>query len=110
MQIKELFTKQLDRPINGVVKAEQLDEQIIWTELDEYVVTRELDRHLRHFFETYLPGVTHPDDPSVAGKIGIWVSGYFGSGKSHFIKILSYLLGNQRAVHGEQSQGGIALC
>lgn len=49
MQIRELFTKQLDRPINGVVKAEQLDEQIIWTELDEYVVTRELDRHLRHF-------------------------------------------------------------
>ena len=45
MQIKELFTKQLDRPINGVVKAEQLDEQIIWTELDEYVVTRELQRH-----------------------------------------------------------------
>lgn len=107
MQIKELFTKQLDRPINGVVKAEQLDEQIIWTELDEYVVTRELDRHLRHFFETYLPGVTHPDDPSVAGKIGIWVSGYFGSGKSHFIKILSYLLGNQRAVHGEQSKAAI---
>ena len=63
MQIRELFTKQLDRPINGVVKAEQLDEQIIWTELDEYVVTRELDRHLRHFFETYLPGVSHPDDP-----------------------------------------------
>ncbi|WP_241660671.1 BREX system P-loop protein BrxC, partial [Aeromonas salmonicida] len=107
MQIKELFTKQLDRQINGVEKAEQLDEQIIWTELDEYVVTRELDRHLRHFFETYLPGVTHPDDPSVAGKIGIWVSGYFGSGKSHFIKILSYLLGNQRAVHGEQSKAAI---
>lgn len=107
MQIKELFTKKLDRPINGVVKAEQLDEQIIWTELDEYVVTRELDRHLRHFFETYLPGVTHPDDPSVAGKIGIWVSGYFGSGKSHFIKILSYLLSNQKAVHGEQIKTAI---
>jgi hypothetical protein len=104
MQIRELFTKQLDRPINGVVKAEQLDEQIIWTELDEYVVTRELDRHLRHFFETYLPGVSHPDDPSVAGKIGIWVSGYFGSGKSHFIKILSYLLGNQKAVNDGQTK------
>lgn len=107
MQIRELFTKQLDRPINGVVKAEQLDEQIIWTELDEYVVTRELDRHLRHFFETYLPGVSHPDDPSVAGKIGIWVSGYFGSGKSHFIKILSYLLGNQKAVHDGQTKAAI---
>lgn len=45
MQIRELFTKPLDRNINGVVKAEQLDEQSIWSELDEYVVTRELDRH-----------------------------------------------------------------
>lgn len=107
MQIRELFTKQLDRPINGVVKAEQLDEQIIWTELDEYVVTRELDRHLRHFFETYLPGVSHPDDPNVAGKIGIWVSGYFGSGKSHFIKILSYLLDNKKAVNNGQTKAAI---
>ena len=47
MQIRELFTKPLDRNINGVVKAEQLDEQSIWSELDEYVVTRELDRHFR---------------------------------------------------------------
>ena len=39
MQIRELFTKPLDRNINGVVKAEQLDEQSIWSELDEYVVT-----------------------------------------------------------------------
>ena len=75
MQIRELFTKPLDRNINGVVKAEQLDEQSIWSELDEYVVTRELDRHFRHFFETYLPAITAPDDPSFAGRIGIWVSG-----------------------------------
>ncbi|WP_413734964.1 BREX system P-loop protein BrxC [Shewanella sp. BJSY2023SW005] len=107
MQLKDLFTKQLDRPINGVVKADQLDEQIIWSELDEYVVTRELDRHLRHFFETYLPGISAPDDPSVAGKIGIWVSGYFGSGKSHFIKILSYLLGNQKAVNAGETRTAI---
>lgn len=107
MLLKELFTKQLDRPINGVVKADQLDESIVWSELDEYVVTRELDRHFRNFFETYLPGIANPDDPSVSGKIGIWVSGYFGSGKSHFIKILSYLLGNQKAVNGSDTRTAI---
>ena len=107
MQIRELFTKPLDRNINGVVKAEQLDEQSIWSELDEYVVTRELDRHFRHFFETYLPAITAPDDPSFAGRIGIWVSGYFGSGKSHFIKILSYLLGNCQASSNGQTRAAI---
>ena len=107
MQIRELFTKPLDRNINGVVKAEQLDEQSIWSELDEYVVTRELNRHFRHFFETYLPAITAPDDPSFAGRIGIWVSGYFGSGKSHFIKILSYLLGNCQASSNGQTCAAI---
>ena len=107
MQLKDLFNKELDRPINGVVKADQLDEQIVWSELDEYVVTRELDRHLRRFFESYLPGIANPDDPAVAGKIGIWVSGYFGSGKSHFIKILSYLLGNQKAVNKGETRAAI---
>ncbi|MGL5908133.1 MAG: BREX system P-loop protein BrxC [Shewanella sp.] len=107
MQVKELFSKQLDRSINGVVKADQLNEQIIWSELDEYVVTRELDKHFRHFFENYLPGVNNPDDPSVAGKVGIWVSGFFGSGKSHFIKILSYLLSNQHASNADSSKSAI---
>jgi len=69
MQIKELFTKSLDRNINGVVKAEQLDKPIIWSELDEYVVTKELDRHFRHFFETYLPAITSPDDLTFAGGL-----------------------------------------
>lgn len=107
MQIKELFTKSLDRNINGVVKAEQLDKPIIWSELDEYVVTKELDRHFRHFFETYLPAITSPDDLTFAGRIGIWVSGYFGSGKSHFIKILSYLLSNYQAEFNGQTKPAI---
>lgn len=107
MLIRELFTKPLDRNINGVVKAEQLDQQIIWSELDEYVVTRELDRHFRRFFETYLPAITAPDDPAFAGQIGIWVSGYFGSGKSHFLKILSYLLSNRLAESNGQSMPAI---
>ena len=104
MIIEDIFSKQLTRDINGVVKAEQVDNDSVYVELDEYVITQELDRHFRHFFETYIPAVKNRN-PAVASKIGVWVSGFFGSGKSHFIKILAYLLEN-RAVekNGETHQ------
>ncbi len=104
MRIEHLFHKDIFRPINGVVKADQLDEASVWQELDEFVVTRELDQHLRKFFSTYCDALDHSHDPDVAGKIGVWVSGFFGSGKSHFIKVLSYLLQNQTHTHNGQSR------
>ena len=105
MQIKEIFEKDISRPINGVVKADQLDEAIVWQELDEYVITRELDQHLRKFLSAYLAAVDSVHDPVLASRIGVWVSGFFGSGKSHFIKILSYLLGNRKAVNPDTASG-----
>ena len=95
MNIEALFEKPIARNINGVIKADQTDSDSVWQELDEYVITRELDIHLRGFFEAYLNAIDHPNDPSISGKVGVWVSGFFGSGKSHFIKILSYLLENR---------------
>src|SRR5206468_1268129 len=94
MKIQNLFKRDIFRPINGVVKADQLDESSVWQELDEFVVTKELDQHLRKFVAAYVDAIKNPSDPDIAGKIGVWVSGFFGSGKSHFIKILSYLLKN----------------
>ena len=104
MIVEELFEKPLVRDINGVVKAEQLDSHVIYTELDEYVVTKELDRHFRHFLENYVSAIHNPNDPSIAGKVGVWVSGFFGSGKSHFIKILSYLLENLEATDKNEAK------
>ena len=101
MQIKEIFKKDISRPINGVVKADQLDESVVWQELDEYVVTRELDQHIRKFLSAYLESVDTHKDPTITGRMGVWVSGFFGSGKSHFIKILSYLLGNRNTINPE---------
>ena len=101
MKIKDLFERPIDRSINGVIKAEQFDAESVWQELEEYVVTKELDVHLRKFFEAYLNAIDNARDPDVASKVGVWVSGFFGSGKSHFIKILSYLLENR-----EVSKGG----
>lgn len=106
MIIEDIFSKQLTRDINGVVKAEQVDNDSIYVELDEYVITQELDRHFRRFFETYIPAVKNRN-PAVANKIGVWVSGFFGSGKSHFIKILAYLLENRAAEKNGQSRHAI---
>ena len=98
MKIKELFTKPIDRPINGVIKADQRDAESIWQELDEYVVTKQLTEYFRRFFDAFLAAADSPKDPVVTSRMGVWVSGFFGSGKSHFIKILSYLLENIEAI------------
>jgi len=104
MHIKSIFAKNLFRPINGVVKADQQDDSVVWQELEEYVVTKELDRHFVRFFDTYLSAMDNPNDPAIAARMGVWVSGFFGSGKSHFLKILSYLLGNCEARNPESNQ------
>ncbi|MDD5403801.1 MAG: BREX system P-loop protein BrxC [Sulfuricella sp.] len=98
MKIRELFVKPIDRPINGVIKADQRDAESIWQELDEYVVTKQLTDYFRRFFDAYHAAADNPRDPVLSARMGVWVSGFFGSGKSHFIKILSYLLENIEAV------------
>lgn len=101
MTIKDLFLKPLDRAINGVVKADQDDDATVYQELDEYVVTNELEKHFRDFFESYS---TDLNDPSIANRVGVWVSGFFGSGKSHFLKTLSYILANKVARDAQGSE------
>ena len=63
MLIKNLFERDIFRPINGVVKADQLDDSSVWQELDEFVVTRELDQHFRKFFSAYSDAIKTPNEP-----------------------------------------------
>jgi hypothetical protein len=97
LTISNLFEKDISRKINGVVKAEQTDNDVVFTELDEYVVTKEMAAHFNSFFEYYMPSVDDPDSKAATGKLGIWISGFFGSGKSHFIKITNYIMNNTEA-------------
>src|SRR5690625_3893107 len=90
MEIRNMFVRPIDRDIKGVVKVGQDDDENISQELEEYVVTDELHKHIGEFFSAYKKGITEPTD-----KIGVWISGFFGSGKSHFLKILSYLIENK---------------
>ena len=90
MLIKDMFRKEIDREIQGVIIVGQGEETNVAQELEEYVVTKELQRHFADFFSAYKKGIV-----GTTPKMGVWISGFFGSGKSHFLKILSYLLENQ---------------
>ncbi|WP_368243905.1 BREX system P-loop protein BrxC [Clostridium tertium] len=90
IKLKSMFYKPIDRDIKGVIKVGQDDDENIKQELEEYVVTGELNKHIDRFFEAYKTGIIGNTD-----KNGVWISGFFGSGKSHFLKILSYLLKNK---------------
>lgn len=91
MQIKDMFRKKIDREIQGVIIVGQGEETNVAQELEEYVVTRELQKHFMDFFAAYKKGIL-----GTTPKMGVWISGFFGSGKSHFLKILSYLLQNKQ--------------
>ena len=91
MKIKDMFAKKIDREIQGVIIVGQGDDTNVSQELEEYVVTRELQKHFADFFSAYRKGIV-----GITPKMGVWISGFFGSGKSHFLKILSYLLENRQ--------------
>ena len=90
MIIRDIFKKSIERDLKGVIKVGQAEEENIRQELEEYVVTKELQKHFARFFDNYKKGINGRTD-----KMGVWISGFFGSGKSHFLKIISYILENK---------------
>ena len=88
MIIRDMFADDINRKINGVIKVDQAADEVIEQELNEYVITKELKKHFITFFNYYSDAL---DDPTA--DTGVWISGFFGSGKSHFLKMLSYQIG-----------------
>jgi hypothetical protein len=84
-KIREIFAKPIDRTIEEVIKVQQADEKAVLTELDEYVPTDFLQEQYERVFKEIASGPSNPRE-----GIGIWISGFFGSGKSLFAKILGY--------------------
>ena len=90
MMIRDMFAENINRPINGVIKVDQDAADVIEQEVREYVITKELKKHFISFFDYYSDAFDKP-----TADIGVWISGFFGSGKSHFLKMLSYILENK---------------
>ena len=90
MRIQNMFVDDINRKINGVIKVDQDSNDILEQELNEYVITKELKKHFITFFNYYSDSFNEP-----TADMGVWISGFFGSGKSHFLKMLSYILENK---------------
>lgn len=90
MIIRNMFQEDINRPINGVIKVDQSSADVTRQEVKEYVITKELKKHFIQFFDYYDEAFSTP-----TADIGVWISGFFGSGKSHFLKMLSYILENK---------------
>ena len=88
--IRELFASKIDRPIEEVIKVDQTDEDVIKFEIDEYVVTDAIAAHYESILDLYAETPNKPHE-----GVAIWVSGFFGSGKSSFAKMLGLAIENR---------------
>ena len=93
MAIRDLFEKPIDRFIEGVIKAD--DDKNLLDEMEEYVITVDIAGKLQTILEKYCA------KPS---SNGVWISGFFGSGKSHLLKMLSIVLENKSFNGSELSE------
>lgn len=84
MKLQDIYKKPIDRSIEGVIKAD--DASTLRLEVEEYVLTNEVAQRLSNFLDAY---------NNYNNANGVWISGFFGSGKSHLLKILSIMLENK---------------
>jgi len=89
--IRDLMpVERLDRPIEEVIKLDQQEEDTVRREIEEYVATERIKQDYERFLREYSDGLSNPDE-----RVGVWISGFFGSGKSSFAKNLGYVLENR---------------
>ena len=95
--IRSLFSRQIDRQIEKVIDYYADDETRLSTEISEYEATENVEACFRKFLEMYHEGI----QVGQVTEVGIWVSGFYGSGKSSFTKYLGFALDPDRMVVGK---------
>ncbi len=95
--IRSLFKSELNRPIEKVITYQNRSEIQIKAEVSEYVVTD----HIAENFERLLKLMQGALQGGGGHEIGVWVSGFYGSGKSSFTKYLGFALNRQMKVGDE---------
>ena len=97
--IRTVLSRDLSQPIEEVIKLEQQDEATVYREISEYVAT---DRIKKQYVQVLKAIADAPGEPTEG--VGVWVSGFFGSGKSSFAKNLGYVLANRSLMGQPASQ------
>ena len=94
MPNRDLFVRNLGRKIEGVVKV--YDQEALAEEIREFVLTDWTEEWLKKFLDTFAESLDRRRKRAqTIDDMGVWVSGFFGSGKSHFAKLVGYVLQNQ---------------
>lgn len=88
MQIRDIFATAIQQRIEPVVKVVDRRPAVLLNELSNLVITPQWEKHLRGVLDAYAEAAERDDEQG----IGIWVSGFFGSGKSLLVKVLGMLL------------------
>ena len=88
--IGELLNRNLSHKIEEIIKVDQHDEESVYTEISEYVATDGIKRQFQKILKAIAEAPAEPTE-----GIGVWISGFFGSGKSSFAKLLGYVLSNR---------------
>lgn len=84
MKLEQIYAKDINRTVNPAVSASDFSVKTVKTEIEEYVFTDEIINGLYKILSAIqCRNFSHN---------GIWINGYFGSGKSHFLKYLGYCL------------------
>ena len=91
--IGDLLTRDLSRKIEEIIQVDQADEHSVYAEISEYVATDSIREQYHHLLKAVAEAPTDPHE-----SVGVWVSGFFGSGKSSFAKNLGYALQNRTVV------------
>ena len=97
MIIKDILTINLSEDIKNVIDLEVISEKEIQDEIENYIVTDGLAREYVTFVDTFTSNIL---------ETGVWISGFYGSGKSYFGKLLGYMLSN-RSIGGTPARDRI---
>src|SRR5919109_1183971 len=94
--IGDLLARNLEQRIEEIIKVDQTDEQSVYTELTDYVATDRIKDQYRDLLRAMAEAPAEPHE-----GVGVWISGFFGSGKSSFAKNLGYVLANRPVLSHE---------
>ena len=84
-KVNEILTLNLQEDIKNVIDLEDDAEGEIQQEIESYIVTEGIGRHLDNFANQFTSNIK---------ETGVWLSGFYGSGKSYFGKMLGYIIAN----------------